>query len=375
VKPARNDLLLAIGVMGLAALEVLLNPSVTPKWAAAVTELPFSLALAWRRRFPILVVAVVSLGLGLEASLGVPVNEPVVPLLVIVIAVFSVSVNEPLGRSVIGAAAILPGLAVGVTHISGHAVVRLGNMAFGVIILGGVWTAGRLVRARTREATRLGRKAERLEAERLLAVAEERARIARELHDVIAHSVSVMVVQAEAAQEVLKQSPQRAIEPLQAVQDTGRQAMVEMSRLVGLLREHGEEIGLAPQPGLGDLEALLSHVRDAGLPVELRIEGQPRQLPLGVDLSAYRVVQEALTNALKHAGPAHAEVTVRYGRDELELEVCDDGPGTGNGHVGGHGLVGMRERVSVFGGELHAGRRPEGGFAVRARLPLDKLAG
>ena len=186
----------------------------------------------------------------------------------------------------------------------------------------------------------------------------------------IAHSVSVMVVQAEAAQEVLKRDPQRAVEPLEAVQQTGRQAMVEMSRLVGLLREDGEELGLAPQPGLSELDALAREVREAGLPVTLRVEGQPAQIPLGVDLTAYRILQEGLTNALKHAGPAHAQVTVRYGTDSLELEVVDDGPGTGNGHVGGHGLVGMRERVIVFGGDLDAGPCPEGGFAVRARLPL-----
>jgi signal transduction histidine kinase len=140
-----------------------------------------------------------------------------------------------------------------------------------------------------------------------------------------------------------------------------------------LLREDGEELGLAPQPGLNELEALANQVREAGLPVRLRIEGQPSQIPLGVDLTAYRILQEALTNAIKHAGPAHADVTVRYCADSLELEVVDDGPGTGNGHVGGHGLVGMRERVTVFGGELDAGPRPQGGFAVRARLPLDLL--
>ncbi len=373
MKPARNDLVLALGVMALAALEVLLNPSVTPKWAAAVTELPFALALAWRRRFPILVVAVVSLGLGVEASLGVPVNEPVVPLLVIVIAVFSVSANESLRRSVLGAVVILPGFAVGLFHISGDAEVKLGNFAFGTVILGGVWVAGRLVRSRTQEASRLARETERLEAERLIAVADERARIARELHDVIAHSVSVMVVQADAAQEVLKRDPKRAVQPLAAVQETGRQAMVEMSRLVGLLREDGEEVGLAPQPGLSDLDPLADQVRQTGLSVSLRIEGEPTQIPLGVDLTAYRILQEALTNAIKHAGPAHAQVTVRYGTDSLELEVLDDGAGTGNGHVGGHGLVGMRERVTVFGGKLDARPRPEGGFAVRARLPLAPL--
>lgn len=375
MKPARNDVLLALAVTALAGLEVWLNPSVQPKWAAAITEVPFSLTLAWRRKLPIAVVGIVGLGWGLEAALGVPVEQPVVPLLTIVVAVYSVAVNEPLRRALAGFAVLIPGMALSAVHIHGDTVVKLGNVAFGLIIVGGAWTAGLVVRSRTQDAGQLARKAERLEAERLVAVAEERARIARELHDVIAHSVSVMVVQAEAAEEVLKLNPRHAIEPLRAVQDTGRQAMVEMSRLVGLLREEGEELGLAPQPGLEDLESLVSQVREAGLSVRLQIEGEPRKLPLGVDLSAYRVVQEALTNALKHAGPAHAEAVVRYGRDALELEVCDDGPGTGNGHAGGHGLVGMRERVSVFGGELHAGPRPEGGFAVRARLPLDNLAG
>ncbi len=375
MKPARNDLLLALGVTALAGLEIWLNSSIQPKWAALVTEVPLSLSLAWRRTLPLLVLAIVAVGTGLEWSLGVSVNQPLVPLLAIVIAMYSVAVNEPLRRAVLGFVLVNAGLAVALVHIRGHADITVGSFAFGTIIAGGAWAAGLVVRSRTQRAGALARETKRLEAERAAAVAEERARIARELHDVIAHSVSVMVVQAEAAQEVLKKGPERAIEPLQAVQDTGRQAMVEMSRLVGLLREAGEEVGLAPQPGLGDLDALLTQVRDAGLQVQLQVEGQPRQLPLGVDLSAYRVVQEALTNTLKHAGPAHAEVIVRYTRDALELEIRDDGPGSGNGHVGGHGLVGMRERVSVFGGELQAGPRPERGFAVRARLPLDTLPG
>lgn len=375
MKPTRNDFLLALGVMALAGLEIGLNDAIEPKWAALLTEVPLSISLAWRRTRPLLVLAIVALGTGFEWSLGVSVAQPLVPLLALVIGMYSVAVHEPLQRSVLGFVLVNAGLAVALFHIRGHSDITAGSFGFGTIICGGAWVAGLIVRSRTQRAGALELETERLESERTVAVAEERARIARELHDVIAHSVSVMVVQAEAAQEVLKRSPERAVEPLQAVQDTGRQAMVEMSRLVGLLREDGEEIGLAPQPGLGDLDALLGQVRVAGLPVELRVEGQPRPLPLGVDLSAYRVLQEALTNALKHAGTAHAEVTVRYARDALELEVCDDGPGSGNGHVGGHGLVGMRERVSVFGGELEAGPRPEGGFAVRARLPLFTVLG
>ena len=154
------------------------------------------------------------------------------------------------------------------------------------------------------------------------------------------------------------------------MQETGRGALVEMSRLVGLLRDDSDELGLAPQPRLDELEALLSQVREAGLPVRLQVEGERRPLPLGVELTAYRVVQEALTNALKHAGEAHADVLVRYDADAIELEVSDDGEGDANGHVGGHGLAGMRERVSVFGGDLTAGPRPGGGFRVRVRLPL-----
>jgi signal transduction histidine kinase len=256
-------------------------------------------------------------------------------------------------------------------HHSGGATVKVGNFLFGLLIGGGAWTVGRVVRSRTQLAAGLAREAARLESERVVAVSEERARIARELHDVIAHSVSVMVVQAGAAQAVLEQHPERAVESLEAVQETGRQALVEMSRLVGLLRDDSEELGLAPQPGLGELDALVAQVRTAGLPVEVRIEGLQRKVSLGVDLSAYRVIQEALTNALKHAGRARAEVTVRFEHDALEVEVLDDGPGCMNAHSGGHGLAGMRERVSVFGGEFVAGPLPGGGFAVRARLPLE----
>jgi len=188
---------------------------------------------------------------------------------------------------------------------------------------------------------------------------------------VIAHSLSVMVVQAGAAEQVLRRDPERALGPLRAVQETGRRALAEMSRLLGVLREHGEEIGLAPQPGLGELGALVEGVRGAGLPVEFETEGERRSLPLGIELSAYRIVQEALTNARKHAGDARARVTLRYGDDALEVEVVDDGTGAGDSRDGGFGLVGMRERVAIFGGSLEAGRCPEGGFGVRARRPLN----
>jgi len=251
-------------------------------------------------------------------------------------------------------------------------------------VRGALWGAAVVVRSRQELAAALAARTVELEHEReekaRLAVVEERARIARELHDVVAHSVSVMVVQAGAERRALAGERPETAEVLETIERTGRTALAEMRRLLGMLRRSDDELALAPQPSLDGLDDLVAQVRDAGLPVDLRIDGERRALPPGVDLSAYRIVQEALTNALKHAGPATARVVVRYGRDAVDVEVADDGGrrsadtggnGNGNGQVdGGHGLVGMRERVARFGGDLHAGRRLAGGFAVRARLPL-----
>ena len=216
------------------------------------------------------------------------------------------------------------------------------------------------------------RRAELAERERDVAareaVVEERARIARELHDVIAHNVSMMVVQAGAERRLLERGSTQEV--LESIEQIGRGALTEMRRLVGMLRSDADD-PLAPQPGLDDLPTRVTQVREAGLPVELRIEGEQRELSAGVELSAYRIVQEALTNALKHAGDARAEVRVRYGPDSLELEIADDGAGAAaHASSGGHGLVGMRERAALYGGRLDAGRRASGGFAVRVVLPI-----
>ena len=218
------------------------------------------------------------------------------------------------------------------------------------------------------------------EEEARRAVTAERTRIARELHDVVAHSVSVMVVQAGAARRVLDKEPDRASEAMASIESTGRQSLNELRRLLGMLREaDGTATGRVPQPSIEHVDVLLAQTRDAGLPVTFEVEGEPRSLAPGVDLSAYRIVQEALTNAIKHAGPAHAEVRLCYGTDTLELVVSDDGRGAdcdeveGNG-TSGHGIVGMRERVSLFGGDLQVGNRPGGGFTVRATLPLEVSA-
>ena len=202
------------------------------------------------------------------------------------------------------------------------------------------------------------------------AVVEERARIARELHDAIAHNVSMMVVQAGAERRVLDAKRGSTWEVLETIEQIGRGALTEMRRLVGMLRSESAD-PLAPQPGLSDLPTLCAQVGDAGLAVRLEIEGERRKLPVGIELSAYRIVQEALTNALKHAGDASATVHVRYGDDSLALEIVDDGGGVRAPVAsGGHGLVGMRERVALYGGRFDAGLRPTGGFAVSVLLPV-----
>ncbi len=238
--------------------------------------------------------------------------------------------------------------------------------------LGGVFALSAAATRHSERARRAEERALRSEEEARRAVEEERGRITRELHDVLAHSVSVMTVQASAVRRLLTPEQEREREALLTVEETGRQALAEMRRLLGIMRTETERPALAPQPGIGTLPELVEQVRLSGLPVELTVEGTPVKLPAGVDLSAYRIVQEALTNSLKHAGPTAAvEVRVRYEHDDVVVEVLDDGRGvvaaTGSG---GHGLLGMRERVDVVGGELRTGPRAGGGFAVWARLPL-----
>jgi signal transduction histidine kinase len=253
-----------------------------------------------------------------------------------------------------------------------------GDYVFPIIFFSLVWGFGRVLRLREEKVAEAEARAARIQAEQqdraVQAVTEERQRIARELHDVIAHSVSVMTVQAGAVRRLLLPEQEKERAALETVEATGRQALTEMRRLVGLLREQGAMPEFAPQPGMKTLDTLLATVRDAGLPVQLEVEGEPRELAPGVDLSAYRVVQEALTNALKYAGPARAWVTVRWHEQELELEVANDGRVGASGNGVGHGLAGMQERVALVGGTIETGRHPVNGFVVRARLPLQTAA-
>ena len=239
---------------------------------------------------------------------------------------------------------------------------------------GVAWVAGFFLRERSEQAEAAEERATRAEREReaaaRLAVAEERARIARELHDIVAHAVSVMVLQVGAVRHKLSAAQSEDREALRSVELAGRTALAEMRRLLAAMRPDGDEADFLPQPGLDGLDSLLAEVGRAGLPVELHVDGKPFPLPRGIDLSAYRIVQEGLTNALKHSRARNADVTVRYRDDELQLEVRDNGRGTMKSDGLGHGLVGIRERVKIYGGEMAAGTATEGGFVLSTRLPI-----
>jgi signal transduction histidine kinase len=248
------------------------------------------------------------------------------------------------------------------------------------LIIGAAWLLGYFAHNYRAYAARLEERTAELELAReelaRRAVTEERLRLARELHDVVAHAMSVIAVQSGVGAHVADTQPKEAAKALAAIEVTSRAALTELRRLLGVLRRDSEPQGdLAPVPGLADLDSLLAEVAKAGLAVRLRVEGTPSPLPAGVDLSAYRIVQEALTNVVKHAGPARAQVVVGYRDQDVTVEVTDDGRGvgapTGDGRaMVGHGLIGMRERVAAFGGDLEVGPGPDGGFRVAARLPL-----
>jgi signal transduction histidine kinase len=367
----RRELLLVGALMIAALIELSLAPlpeSDKPLLVPLGIVLPLSLLL--RIRVPLLVLAVNLAGwividlIGIETTSGES-ADPVILGLTLGIAVYSVGAHTRPGVPAWGGLALVAALVVLGALSEDQS--DFGDVVFFSVVFGGVWLAGRAIRRRRLREDELV--VER-DAKAVAAVAEERTRIARELHDVVAHAVSVIVLQARGGRRVLDDDPADAREAFDTIEATGKQALVEMRRLLGLLRADDEELALAPQPSLGQLDRLAAQVREAGLPVEIAIEGDPVELPPGVDVSAYRIVQEALTNALRHAGPARAHVLVRYGTDELELEITDDGPGASNGDGTGHGLLGIRERVAVYGGDLRAGVRAEGGFSLRARLPL-----
>ncbi|HUZ85013.1 MAG TPA: sensor histidine kinase [Gaiellales bacterium] len=329
-------------------------------------------ALVASRRWPLWVWAAATAATVVQGTLGLrPTAE--LPAL---FALYLVCVGRPRRIALGVAAATLVALCARLVVSTYHAgpVSVLGVLVSSLALVGAATATGLYVGTRRAYVDALRERAERLTRERNLlaerAVAEERTRIARELHDAVAHHVTLLVVQAGAARESLPAGhPSRQM--LDSMADTGRKALLEMRRTLDLLRSDPQQgAEHAPQPGVSEIADLVAQTRAAGLPVELAVEGRPRALPIGVDLSAYRIVQEALTNVVRHAGPARAKVLLRYRPDALELRVTDDGRGGPASTSGGHGLVGMRERVALFGGELTAVRVPGGGYALRALLPL-----
>jgi signal transduction histidine kinase len=365
------DLAVSVVFTAGSQAEVLTGHDLRHKAAAAISCVLITGGLAVRRRLP-LVCGGLALGTLVLQQLLIGDVEHASAVVVAAIALATYSLGAYGGdvpARIIGGLGAAAFLAASIAKDK-----PVGDLVFVSVVLFAPWFAGMVIRARHQRVTVLEERTAELEqagAQRTKqAVDEERARIARELHDVVAHAMSVIVVQAGAERMVLppEQASTRAV--LEAIEHTSRQALGEMRRLLGMMRAGEDEMALAPQPSLLFLPDLCDQVSHAGLPVELEIVGEPSDLPPGVDVSAYRIVQEALTNALKHAGPASARVTVRHHPDELEVEVTDNGRGARQPAAGGHGLVGMQERVAVYGGKLRTGNRVAGGYAVHVRLPL-----
>ena len=362
--PVRVDRALAILLTVAAQLEVWLgNGAGHHRVVAGLVALASTASVAIRRRRPALVGIVVPMVYALELTFwGDP--QIIAGSVGYFCALYALAVWTPPRRFALGLAlVVLSSLAIA----AGPKLGLKSTVPFTVVAAIVMLLVRRVIGDRERRAQFAERERDLAARE---AVVEERARIARELHDAIAHNVSMMVMQAGAERRVLGGENGSAREVLEMIEQIGRGALSEMRRLVGMLRSDAAE-ELAPQPGLDDLATLAVQVREAGLPVELRVEGERRPLPAGIELSAYRIVQEALTNALKHAGETTASVRVGYGPDSLELEIVDHGTGVPARVMGGgHGLVGMRERVALYGGRFDAGRRPNGGFVVRVVLPI-----
>ena len=370
------DVLILIAALE-SALEVAFRhdpahgPTMT-RWLAVPAVALIILPLLARRRFPFAAPAAVwLLGPALSLADGRLVVFSAVVLIAGMAATFLLGNLRDDTQGRVGLALTLAGAAIVVFNSPDHA---LGELIFTPLLFGIGWLAGFALRERAERAEAAELRATQAERERdataRIAVAEERARIARELHDIVAHSVSVMVLQVGAVRHKLPDALERDSDALKGVEQTGRAALAEMRRLLGAMRSEGEDAERSPQQGLDRLDSLAEEIRHAGLPVRLQVEGEPFPLPPAIDLSAYRIVQEGLTNALKHAHAGQADVVVRYAPGELQIEVRDDGTGAVAGDGLGHGLIGVRERVKIYGGEMSAGSANGGGFVLSTRLPL-----
>ena len=366
---------LLIGALGVAAVIELILPPGAPsssRWFAVPALTVLMLPLFTRRWFPFGAPAaywILAAALSFVDGVLIPSIES---LFLVGLASAALLGNLRDARQAwTGLVIVLAGITAVVYNIPGHATAELIliPVEFGI-----TWAVGFALRARSEQAEAAETRAMRAEREReaaaRIAVAEERARIARELHDIVAHAVSVMVLQVGAVRHKLPEAQADDRDALRSVERAGRTALTEMRRLLAAIRPDGDEAELLPQPGLDGLDLLVEEIGRAGLPVELHVDGEPFPLPRGVELSAYRIVQEGLTNALKHARATVADVTVRYWPDQLEIEVRDNGQGSSTSDGLGHGLVGVRERVMIYGGEMSAGTASGGGFVLSTRLPL-----
>jgi signal transduction histidine kinase len=352
-----GDLVVAVAFLAAAGVEIASDHKLDPaqKAGAAAMALAVAVAIAFRVRAP-LALAAVTLASMLLRPLIPPGGDGAEYGLPALLAAYTCAAHLD-GWELKAGAVLSAGIAIDLMVTEGG---DFGGVVFYTLLFGAPWTGGRLMRmSRQREV-------EKARA----AVTDERQRIARELHDVVAHAISVVILQARGGRKMLASDPAAAAEAFDVIEATGGQALAEMRRLLGLLRTEDDQ-ALAPLPTLGRVDDLAGEIADAGLPVEVEVAGERPPLPPGIDVSAYRIVQEALTNALKHAGPARARVRVAYEPDAVLVEVTDDGVGTTVPAApgSGHGLVGIRERVAIVGGEVDAGPRPDGGYVVRARLP------
>jgi signal transduction histidine kinase len=371
-RPPRSDIV-AVGALGAwGLLEAVLGTGPGSTAARIGFALAVTVPLLVRRRAPFAVSAFISAASVAWALAADTPESGTFPFPSLLFAIFSIGLygRTPL-TAVIGGLMPVGAMLVALNTDFNSGTPSAGNMAILVFFCAGAWTAGWLGRRRAMQARRAYEESGALARS---AVAEERARIATELHDVVAHSVSIIAVQAGAAEQLLESRPEAAREHMAAVRRTAREAMSEMRRLLDVLRT--DDTTYAPQPGLSRLPDLIDEVHGAGVPVELVEEGQRRELPAGIDLVAFRVIQESLTNVRKHAGGAPTQVAVRYGAKELEVEVRNDAgraQAAMNGGGGGHGIFGMSERVRLFGGRFEAGEAAGGGFRVHALLPLEDV--
>ena len=367
-----RDAALALSLAALGLGQLYLWDPTPARYVLTLPALAQTIPLAARRRAPVAVFLWTAAALVAVRFPPIGVDEPPLgSMLAFFVALYTLAANEPRRRSIPVVTSVGVLMVAALSWGQDASSLLWASITFALLGSFG-WWLGDAFRQRRAEVRELGQRATRLEAEREAAAETERSRIARELHDVVAHSMSVMVVQASAARRLGPGEEARAQEALRSIEESGRDALAEMRRLVGILRHDGSDAPLAPQPGLGQIDTLVRQAREAGLSVHLELRPGPRPLPPGIDLSAYRIVQEALTNTLRHAGAQHLWISLRWGPEALDLEVRDDGRGVPDAAAGGHGhgLIGMRERASFFGGQLETGPGAPGGYVVRARLPL-----